>query len=253
MRRLGKSALLLLAVHFLSFHAFAQGHPETPAAPLDPVQARQEARALVAEMLAQRPAENSTNTGRLLITDEKRQTRTIAVRIQTFNHGAQWTTVYEATNTPGEKLTVTHSESQPNEYWLAATNGQLRQLASNSTMVSFAGSDFWVADLGLEFLRWPDPRVKAKEMRHSRFCDVVVFTNPDPNAGGYSRVEAWIVKEAPHGIAHADAFDRQGNRLKEFDPTAVEKVEGQYQLESMEIRNPKARTRTVMEFDVPNR
>ena len=105
-RGLGRGLRVLLAARLLLASAFAQGHPDPPTPPLDPVQARAEARALVAEMLAQRPAENATNTGRLLITDEKRQTRTVPVRIETYNHGAKWTTVYEATAAPGAILRV---------------------------------------------------------------------------------------------------------------------------------------------------
>ena len=74
--------------------------------------------------------------------------------------------------------------------------------------------------------------------------------NPQPVPGGYSRVVSWLIIERPHGIVHADAYDTQGDRIKQFDPKTLEKVEGEYQLESMEIRSRKAGTRTVIEFDL---
>ena len=38
--------------------------------------------------------------------------------------------------------------------------------------------------------------------------------------------------------------------LKRFDPTEFEKVQGEYQLQEMEIRNPLTGSRTRIEFDV---
>ena len=117
-------------------------------------------------------------------------------------------------------------------------------------MIPFAGSDFWVADLGLEFLHWPHQRLLKKEMRHSKSCDVLESVNPAPVPGGYARVVSWIIIESPHGIVHADAYDAGGELLKRFDPTALEKVQGEYQLEEMEIRNRKTDTRTWIKFNL---
>ena len=56
------------------------------------------------------------------------------------------------------------------EYLLAEAGAPEKKLAGADSMVPFAGSDFWVADLGLEFLHWPQQRLSKKEMRRSRFC-----------------------------------------------------------------------------------
>ena len=55
---------------------------------------------------------------------------------------------------------------------------------------------------------------------------------------------------SPHGIVHADAYDARGDVLKHFDPTNLEKIQGEYQLEEMEMRNPKADSRTVIKFNL---
>ena len=73
-------------------------------------------------------------------------------------------------------------------------------------------------------------------MRHSKSCDVLESVNPAPVPGGYARVVSWIMIESPHGIVHADAYDAQGELIKRFDPKTLEKVQGEYQLEEMEIR-----------------
>src|SRR5207302_8872399 len=111
-----------------------------------------------------------------------------------------------------------------------------KSLNGDEAMVPFAGSDFWVADLGLEFLHWPDQRVLRKELRRSQSCAVLESINPNPSSHGYSRVVSWIDLDEPHGIIHADAYDAQRKLVKVFDPKKIEKVRGEWQLASMEIR-----------------
>jgi hypothetical protein len=237
---------------------FGQGHVEPRPAPLDPVQAEHEARALVAEMLAQRPDQNTTSTGQVRIRDGAGKEREIPVRFEITATPTNWASVYE-TLTPaggpgGEKLRVIHAPRQPNQYQLVGSAGTSnavpKGLTPDQTMISFAGSDFWVADLGLEFLHWPKQRLLKKEMRHSKSCEVLESVNPQPVPGGYARVVSWIMIESPHGIIHADAYDAQGQILKRFDPANVEKIQGEYQLEEVEMRNPKSGSRTWIKFNL---
>ena len=118
-------------------------------------------------------------------------------------------------------------------------------------MVPFAGSDFWLADLGLEFLHWPQQRVLKKQMRKGLSCDVLQSINPQAGPGGYSRVLSWIAINRPEDIVivHAEAYDAQNKLLKEFDPKKVEKVNGLWQLEEMEIRNQPTGSPTKIEFN----
>jgi hypothetical protein len=253
---LERTLLLLLAC---SFTCYGQRQNEPRPAPLDPVQAEQEARALVADMLAQKPEQNTTNTGLARIRDASGKEREIPLRFEITATATNWASVYE-TLTPagepgGERLTVIHAIGQPNQYLLvnsagATTNAAPRELTPDQTMIHFAGSDFWVADLGLEFLHWPKQRMLRKEMRHSKSCEVLESINPHPVPGGYARVVSWIMIESPHGIIHADAYDAQGQILKRFDPANVEKIQGEYQLEEIEMRNPKAGTRTWIKFNL---
>ena len=114
------------------------------------------------------------------------------------------------------KLTVIHSGDRPNRYELiepagaGATNAVTKQLTPDQTMIPFAGSDFWVADLGLEFLHWPQQRLLKKEMRHSKSCNVLESVNPAARPGRLCARGSWIMIESPHGIVHADAYDTRG-------------------------------------------
>jgi hypothetical protein len=119
-------------------------------------------------------------------------------------------------------------------------------------ILPFAGSDFWAVDLGLDFLHWPEQRVLRKQMRKGLSCDVLQSINPQPGKDGYSKVLSWIAINRTDDIVivHAEAFDAEGKLLKEFDPKKVEKVNGVWQLEEMEIRNRQTGTRTRIEFNL---
>jgi YD repeat-containing protein len=82
---------------------------------------------------------------------------------------------------------------------------------------------------------------------------VLESINPQPVPGGYSCVVSWLIFDPPHGIVHADAYDARGHRIKQFDPKNIEKVQGEYQLEAMEMSGGKAGTRTVIEFDLAHK
>ena len=239
-----------LVLYVVTTHCSAQRQPEQRPPTLNPAQAEREARALVAEMLSQKPAQ--TNTGLLKIRDGNGVQRELPMRFEIWSTTTSSTSVYEVKD-PGPprreiKLTVVHSDGRPNQYLLSENGALAKTLTGNESMIPFAGSDFWVADLGLEFLHWPQQKLSKKEMRRSRFCDVLESVNPIPAADGYSRVVSWIEQEPPHGIVHADAYDAKGERVKQFDPKEFEKVQGEYQLQEMEIRSRKSGSRTSIEF-----
>ncbi len=251
---------LLLLLLISSSLCLSQRQNDPRPAPLDPVQAEKEARALVAEMLAAKPDQNTTNTGLVRIRDAADKEREIPVRFEITVTPTNWFSVYEtlpsAGGPGGLKLTVIHSGDQPNRYELfdpaaaGATNSAARQLTRDQIMAPFAGSDFWIADLGLEFLHWPRQQVLSNDMRHSKSCKVLESTNPAPVPGGYARVKSWIMIASPHGIVHADAYDARGEVLKRFDPTNLEKIQGEYQLDEMEMRNRKTGSQTVIKFNL---
>lgn len=232
-----------------------------PPPPLSPAEGDREARALLTNLLAQKPDQNATNTGVLNIRDADRRLRTIPVKFEVVLQPDCWRNSYAAAsaeNTPGQMLTITHRDARPNEYLIAGiggtntADGSSRTVAGNELMMPFAGSDFWAVDLGLEFLYWPQQRVLKKQMRKNLFCDVLQSTNPHPAPGAYSRVVSWIAVNRPEDIVvvQAEAYDFKGKLLKEFSPKKVQKINGVWQLEAMEIRNVQAGTRTLIEFNL---
>jgi len=222
---------------------------------LTPAEAEARGRALVADLLARKP-EPVTNTGVLRIRGADRQQREIQVKFQVSESPEGVVTVYEVPAT-GEtagysRLTIVHSGRSASVYSLLEDfkgvdgNNKTRELSGDATMVPFAGSDFWVADLGLEFLHWPKQLLLRREMRRSRPCDVLESTHPQPLTG-YSRVVSWIDIESA-GILHADAYDAKGNLLKQFDPTELQKVGSERQVREIEMRNRQTGSRSAIEF-----
>ena len=239
---------------------FAQRQADLRPIPLlDPAQAESEGRSLVASLLAQKPAQSITNNGVLKIRQADGKQCEVPVRFEIVSTATNWLSLYETTNSAagpnGMKLAITHSEGLPNQYLVCESSawtsnqGVMRSLMGSETLIPFAGSDFFAADLGLGFLHWPGQHLLKKEMRRGQSCNVLESSNPQPDPGGYSRVVSWIDIETG-GIVHADAYDLHNQILKQFDPAEFKKIHGQYQLEAMEIRNRKTDSRTRFEFNL---
>ena len=230
---------------------------------------------LVQNILSQRPAENTVNKGTMQIRDKSghRSEVPIVCRIMVTITVADtnitlpdWYTFYQATLTnQTEYLRVAHTSDLTNIYTYSTNSSDAVPVlgdvpligrlfgnhdASGSALMSpFAGSDFLICDLGLEFFQWPGQKIIKHETRRTRACAVLESTNPNPAPGAYSRVDSWIDNETS-GIVHAEAYDANGKLLKVFDPKSFKKVNGQWELQDMEIRNVQTGSRTWIKFDL---
>jgi len=119
-------------------------------------------------------------------------------------------------------------------------------------MIPFANSDFWLADLGLEFFHWPQQKVLKKEFHDNCASVVLESTNPNPATNGYSRVVSRI-EEDSGGLMEATAYDFAGRKLKEFRVKSLKKIHGQWQVESVIMENVQTGSRTRLEFDLKDK
>ena len=215
-------------------------------------------RQLAQQLLEQGPGTNFVQNGVLNIRAGKGKHSEIPLRFQTTVNGTGWQTIYETTFQSNRvRLIVIHKAGRPNEYFLREglevlnkeEDGKSTALVDSKLMTPFAGSDFWVADLGLEFFHWPQQKILKHAMKRGRACKVLKSTNPSPSTNGYSSVVSWIDNESG-GIVHAEACDANGKLLKEFDPKSFKKVNGQWELQEMEIRNDQTGSRTRLDFDL---
>jgi hypothetical protein len=233
--------------------------PDTPGAGLppnlDPVAAGQE---LAAQLRLMIPAESTRYTGALKTREpETKKNTTVPVMVTSQVKEPSWQVVYEtgpkAPVTP-ERLTILHAPGQLNVYLYGAgaTLNQPARLAGDQANRSFAGSVFWLADLGLEFFHWPEQRLIKYEMRHSRSCRVLESRPARVSPGGYARVLSWVDVETS-GLVSAEAYDAHTKLLKEFKVDSLVKVEGKYQLKGMRIRNVQTKAVTELVYDQEGR
>ena len=228
------------------------GLPESDRFAAEAVRRGQE---LAAELRAMRPAGSSTNLGILRLRDAKGRRREIPVSVITLVNDAEWSVSYRAAFTNGatETLTVRYGSGRP-VYEVSKREagggiaGAPRNLRSEETATAFAGTDFWICDLGLEFLHWPAQRYVKEELSNGRLCQVLESVNPGTN--GYQRVWSYIDAEFK-GLLSAKAFDQRGLVVKDFSTGNFVRVQERWFLRDIRIRDERADTRTELLYSLP--
>lgn len=220
-----------------------------------------EARALVQEILSQRPESDSTIYCVLKIRDGNGKRFEVPVKYSIQSSDEDWKGIYEARGTrrsSAERLVIVHRGAQPKQYLYGSLDAKGRMeggpavLKGSQAFIPFANSDYALADLGLEFLHWPEQRLvrEAKiKMRMGRSCKVIESTNAEARKapGVYSRVVSWIDSEYGFPV-YAEAFDADGGLLKVFSLKGFKKINGRWEAKDLEIRNEKTDSRTRLEF-----
>jgi len=254
MRRVFPAVLLAcFAVCFFTLVAAPPGAETGPATP-EELAAGQ---ALAEHLRSAVPEENSEFHGRLIIKSEGAP-REIPIVCRVTVHPANWETDYETAGTAqsgAERLVVLHSANGPNQYLYARAASPSAALPKPAPVpaaeasIALAGSDFSLADLGLEFLHWPVQRQLKGEMRLGEPC--YVLESSDPQAREIVRVKSDIDKEFGAPLI-ADAYDARGHVVKEYSlhGSSFKKVNGRWQVEKMEIRNKKTGSHTELKFDL---
>jgi hypothetical protein len=225
--------------------AFGSGAPPLP----------DEGQALAAQLRSTPPPEDIEVTGRIRIRQEDGRRTNRSFRYQVRSGGEQWQQIFESPAVgaqPAQTLVIQHRVDAAPVYTLTegAHDATTLTLAGDRAMTPFAGSDFWLADLGLDFLHWPEQRIDRNTrltMRKGRSCRVLESVNPEPGAAGYTRVRSWVDLKTG-GIIIAEAYDQDNRPVKEFEIGGFTKVNQQWELKNMEIRNLQSDTRTVLEF-----
>lgn len=214
---------------------------------------------LAAKLRSIAPAENTQLAGVLNIRRRGQDLEQVPLLTKVNVGSSAWEAIYRTRQTPqrpAEQLVIRHAPNKPNEY-LYGRGDQAEKpqpLSEGQLAMPFGGSDFWMMDLGLEFLHWPVQRLIKLEkpaMRKGRPCDKLDSVNPKPAPGAYARVVSFIDKESG-GLIIAEAFDQQNKSIKEFSVRSVKKVQGEWQLNEMEMGDKRAGSTTRIDFDVEN-
>jgi hypothetical protein len=223
-----------------------------------------EGQKLVADLRSQAPTENLEVNGVLKICDGDGNRTRRPFRYHVVIGDGAWKSIYEtqpSNSITTERLIVMRQDGRPNRYLLSRSTGaggqmgEPESLSGDKAMVPFANSDFWLADLGLEFLHWPQQRMvkEAKiKMRKGRPCQVIESVNPQPGASGYTRVRSWIDTETGKPIL-AEAYGPDNKLMKEFEIGGLTKINGSWELKNMGMRSTKTDSLTVLEFKYERR
>jgi len=220
----------------------------TPAPLLnDPVAGR----ALAADVCDARPAANAEYHGFFKIRQRDGSVTTVPLVSRVLVADKSWQAIYQAgPSNAVESLEVTHAAGLSNSYRYARNGAAPAPLPLPQIWQPFAGSDFSLADLGMEFFHWPRQMLVQDEMRKGRACHVLESRPAVTN--DYCRVRSWVDVESG-GLVMAEAYDPTNQRAKEFEVKGFKKVNDQWQLQEMEIRNLKKRSRTVLNFEEPQK
>jgi hypothetical protein len=221
------------------------------------IQQETDGRALAADLCNQAPGQDFSTSGLFKTREASGRRLQQHVSLKTIASSNSWQAVYEAGPSAAQitaKLIIIHHSDAPNEYLLARSgpDGHLSNpaaIAPAQAMIAFAGTEFWLTDLGMDFFHWPDQKIIKREMRKSRPCKVLESTNPNPVVGSYARVRSWIDNETG-GLIRAEAYDASRKLLKEFSLRSFSKVNGHWELKEIEIRNALTDSTTRLEFDL---
>ncbi|MBT3595666.1 MAG: outer membrane lipoprotein-sorting protein [Verrucomicrobia bacterium] len=159
-------------------------------------------------------------------------------------------------NAESEWLWINHSAGASPSYKLAVSRqlptapDDFQNLNSEQAMASIGESDFWIVDLGLDFLHWPDQRIFQSKIKRRKgvACKLLESSRPTRSLSGYYKVRSWISIENG-GIVYAEAFDINDRKMKVFEVAGVEKIEGVWYLKGLRIRNLRDKSMSVLEFD----
>jgi hypothetical protein len=219
--------------------------------PLSADTMEREGQALAARLRSLRPAEGVTNMATLRIRT-KTNTVEVPMRIEVSVTESNWSTRYltlDNNEAVTEASTLTQTAGTGTEYLLSNSSAPGTTLFKSDAFAPFAGSDFWLADLGMEFLHWPTQRLLKKEIRRGQSCDKLESLAPTSHTNGYVRVVSWFDIDTG-GPVICEAYDAKGKMVKEFKPNDFTKVDGQWRVEELEMRDLRTGSRSFIRFNL---
>ena len=179
----------------------------------------------------------------VIVREGKRLKTDVVIQVEKLGQ-AEWQTTYTAKRDEeiSEYWRVHHEIGQPNRYEKKSGLAKRAEIYS-----SLAGSSFFIADLGMDFLHWPSQVVLKTQRRKSRLCYVLESRNLKPGKGEYHRVVSWVDKKSG-GILLADIYSGEAKPVKRFAVKGLTKKNGQWQVDEMEMRDTKTGTRSRLHF-----
>ncbi len=146
-------------------------------------------------------------------------------------------------------LQIRKTPGKPNEYFFIAPDAKEgKKMEGVELNQVFAGSDFTLGDLGLEFLQWPNQQVIGRASRLRETCNILLSKPENVLPGGYSHIKCWV-EIHNRALLCVEAY-RGTKRVKLFQAKSFKKLEDEWQLRELELRNDVTDARTQIQFDL---
>ena len=182
----------------LSFNVYADNGPTN-----------QNAQAILARVLANRPTKDFSLKARLFVGNED----PIFVEILAKNAADETRTIYRGGKTEALIVQPVHGETR---YYVRGVG----ELTGAKRAEKLLGSYFTYYDLGLPFLRWPNAKFLGEERVRARDCFAIEsWAEGEP----YTRVKMYIDKEY-YALLRAEAFDANDNLVRRFAVTSFKRI-----------------------------
>jgi len=221
------------------------------------------------ELRGYSPGEDLEVAATLSIREKGKLRRLLPLKIQTIVATNGWFSRYTLTVTSGpekgatEVLEVRRSGDRPPTYARRRTAVPLPagsaveplvEVAAGESSMRFGGSDFSLADLGLEFLFWPEQKITGRETRRTRDCYVLESRRKEvPQvSGAYAKVRSWVDLKTRQFV-RAEAYDAAGVRVKMFKPDEFVYYKGRWQVKQLAIESPGIGSESYILFNFRDR
>ena len=169
----------------------------------------QNAQAILARVLANRPTKDFSLKARLFVGSED----PIFVDILAKNATDETRTIYRGGKTEALIAQPVHGEPR---FYLRGTG----ELTGAKRAEKLLGSYFTYYDLGLPYLHWPNAKLLEEGRVRGRDCFAI-----ESRADGepYARVKMYIDKEY-YALLRAEAFDANDNLVRRFAVTSFKRI-----------------------------
>ena len=234
---------------FLFITALAQAAEKAkplPPVPTDVAGQKALGAALAESLRGMRLVNQDEIKGKLRIRKPRGKRENVSVTFRAKSDGVAEVETFE---TVKGTLEIRKTPNKPNEYFFTAPKTKEGKKMEGAALNQvFAGSDFTLGDLGLEFLQWPNQQVIGRESRLRETCNILLSKPGKVLSGGYSRVKCWV-EIHNRALLCVEAY-RGTKRVKLFQAKSFKKLEGKWQLRELELRNDVTDARTQIQFDL---
>ena len=112
------------------------------------------------------------------------------------------------------------------------SGGEWQVVTGSEKTQAVAGTDLAYEDLGIDFLRWPDPQPKGED--NVMMLDCWVYEVNPPVESNYAKVRYWISKSY-RSMIRADGLNAKGEPIKRFTFNSVIEAEDTVVIGEMKV------------------